>query len=59
MRAAVVDRYGDPSVLRLVDLDGPQPAVDEILARTRLTHVTFRDAQERRGICAETRSPAT
>jgi len=58
VRAVVVERYGDPSMLRLVEIDDPQPAADEVLVRVRLTNVNFRDVQERRGsYAARTRLP--
>ena len=58
MRAVVVDRYGPPSVLRVVEADDPKPAADEVLVRVRLTNVNFRDVQERRGsYAARTRLP--
>lgn len=58
MRAVVVERYGDPSVLRLAEVEAPRPAADEVLVRVRLTNVNFRDVQERRGsYAARTRLP--
>jgi len=49
MKAIVVERYGDPSVLRLVDAAPPRPGPGEVIVRVRMTNVNFRDEQERRG----------
>ena len=43
MRAVVHDRYGPPSVLRLEDVERPEPEKDEVLVRVRATTVTRTD----------------
>lgn len=43
MRAVVFDRYGPPEVLRLEDVERPDPKHDEVLIRVRATTVTRSD----------------
>ena len=43
MRAVVYERYGPPEVQRLVDVDRPTPAADELLVRVHATSVTRTD----------------
>jgi NADPH:quinone reductase-like Zn-dependent oxidoreductase len=43
MRAVVHDRYGPPEVLRVADVERPQPAQDEVLVRVYATTVTRTD----------------
>jgi NADPH:quinone reductase-like Zn-dependent oxidoreductase len=49
MRAAVLDRYGPPEVLRIEDVDRPVPAPDEILVRVHAATVNRNDCAWRRG----------
>ena len=49
MKAIVVERYGDPSVLQLADVAPPLAGPGEVIVRVRSTNVNFRDVQERRG----------
>lgn len=43
MKAVVYDEYGPPAVLRLDDVDRPEPKGDEILVRVHATTVTQTD----------------
>jgi NADPH:quinone reductase-like Zn-dependent oxidoreductase len=43
MRAVVHDRYGPPEVLRLEEVERPEPKEDEVLVRVRATTVTRTD----------------
>lgn len=47
MRAAVVDRYGAPEVVRVVEVPPPTPRADEVLVRVRAAAVTSGDARIR------------
>ncbi|PRX99593.1 NAD(P)-dependent alcohol dehydrogenase [Allonocardiopsis opalescens] len=47
MRAAVVDRYGPPGVVRVVEVPEPVHRADEILVRVRAAAVTAGDARIR------------
>ena len=47
MRAAVVDRYGPPEVVRIVELPRPEPRADEVLVRVNAVAVTSGDARIR------------
>lgn len=47
MRAAVVDRYGPPEVVRVADVPKPRPRPDEVLVRVRAVAVTSGDARIR------------
>jgi NADPH:quinone reductase-like Zn-dependent oxidoreductase len=43
MRAVVFDRYGPPEVLRLADVERPEPKDDEVLVRVHATTATRSD----------------
>ena len=43
MRAVVHDRYGPPDVLRLEEVERPEPAEDEVLVKVHATTVTRTD----------------
>jgi len=43
MRAAVHDRYGDPDVLRVEDVDRPVPAADDVLVEVHMSTVNRTD----------------
>jgi NADPH:quinone reductase-like Zn-dependent oxidoreductase len=47
MRAVVYDRYGPPDVLRLVDVEPPVPAADEVLVKVYATTVNRFDTATR------------
>lgn len=47
MRAAVVDRYGAPEVVRVAEVPRPVPRADEVLVRVRAVAVTSGDARIR------------
>ncbi len=47
MRAIVHDRYGPPDVLRIEDVERPQPKDDEVLVRVHATTVTQTDCHMR------------
>jgi NADPH:quinone reductase-like Zn-dependent oxidoreductase len=47
MRAAVVERYGPPEVVRIVELPTPRPAKGEVLVRVHAAAVTSADARIR------------
>ena len=47
MRAVVHDRYGEPEVLRLEDVERPVPKEDEVLVRIHATTVTRTDCHMR------------
>ena len=49
MRAAVVDRYGPPEVLRVGDVERPVPARGEVLVRVHAATVNRNDTAWRRG----------
>lgn len=48
MRAAVLDRYGQPEVLRIEEVDRPVPAPDEVLVRVHAATVNRNDCSWRR-----------
>jgi len=48
MRAVVHDRYGPPEVLRLEDVERPEPNDDEVLVKVHATTVTQTDCHMRR-----------
>ena len=48
MKAAVVEKYGKPEGLKVVDVEKPVPQADEILVKVHATTVTFGDAWLRR-----------
>jgi NADPH:quinone reductase-like Zn-dependent oxidoreductase len=43
MKAVVHDRYGPPEVLRIVEVERPEPAENEVLVKVRATTVTRSD----------------
>lgn len=47
MRAAVVDRYGPPDVVRIAEVTRPQPRPDEVVVRVAAAAVTSGDARIR------------
>ncbi len=49
MKAVVQDRYGAPDVLRLKEVDPPEPADGEVLVRARAASVNARDWHLMRG----------
>src|SRR5688572_14142119 len=49
MKRVIVDRYGGPEVLRVVDDDDPRPAAGEVHVRLLAAGVSFTDAQLRAG----------
>jgi len=49
MKRVIVDRYGGPEVLRLVEDDDPRPGVGEVRVRVLAAGVSFTDAQLRAG----------
>lgn len=49
MRRVVVDHYGGPEVLRVVEADDPRPGPGEVLVRVLAAGVSFTDAQLRAG----------
>lgn len=49
MRAAVVDRYGPPEVVRVIDVPAPTPGRGEVLVRVGAVAVSAGDARLRAG----------
>ena len=49
MRAAVLDRYGPPEVLRIEEVERPTPAANEVLVRVHAATVNRNDCAWRRG----------
>jgi NADPH2:quinone reductase len=49
MKRVIVDRYGGPEVLRVVEEDNPRPGVGEVAVRVLAAGVSFTDAQLRAG----------
>jgi NADPH:quinone reductase-like Zn-dependent oxidoreductase len=49
MKRVIVDHYGGPEVLRLVEEDAPRPGVGEVAVRVLAAGVSFTDAQLRAG----------
>lgn len=47
MRAAVVERYGPPEVVRVIDVPRPEPKAGEVLVRVAAVAVTSGDARIR------------
>jgi enoyl reductase len=58
VRAVVFDSYGPPSVLRIAEVDVPEPAAGQVRVRVRAAGVNPVDAKRRRGDFAST-APAT
>ena len=50
MKRVVVERYGGPEVLKVVDEDDPRPATGEVRVRVLAAGVSFSDALLRAGI---------
>jgi NADPH:quinone reductase-like Zn-dependent oxidoreductase len=51
MKRVIVDHFGGPEVLRVVDDAAPRPAHDEVRVRVLAAGVSFTDAQLRAGTC--------
>ncbi len=49
MKRVIVDHYGGPEVLTVVDCDAPQPRAGEVCVRMLAAGVSFTDAQLRAG----------
>jgi len=49
MKRVVVDRYGGPEVLGVVEEESPRPGPGEVLVRVLAAGVSFTDAQLRAG----------
>lgn len=49
MRAVVITKHGDPSVLSVVDVERPTPSPDEILVKVRATSLNRADLMQRMG----------
>src|SRR5678816_2829527 len=49
MQRVVVDRYGGPGVLKVVDEDAPRPGEGEVRVRVLAAGVSFTDSQLRAG----------
>jgi NADPH2:quinone reductase len=49
MKRVIVDRYGGPEVLRVLDDEDPRPATGEVRVRVLAAGVSFTDAQLRAG----------
>jgi NADPH2:quinone reductase len=49
MKRVVVDRFGGPEVLRVVEDETPRPASGEVRARVLVAGVSFTDAQRPAG----------
>ena len=47
MKAVVQDRYGSPDVLRIEEVERPEPKDDEVLIRVRASTVTQTDTHAR------------
>lgn len=50
MRAVVITKHGDPSVLSVVDVERPKPKTDEILVKVLATSLNRADLMQRRGL---------
>ena len=49
MKRVIIDHYGGPEVLKVVDDDAPQPGADEVCVRVLAAGVSFTDSQLRAG----------
>ena len=49
MKRVIVDHYGGPEVLKLVDGDTPRPGTGEVGVRVLAAGVSFTDSQLRAG----------
>ena len=49
MKRVVVDRYGGPEVLKVIEDDDPRPGPGEVRVRVLAAGVSFTDAQLRAG----------
>ena len=49
MRAVLLERFGPPENLKVVDLPLPEPAEDEVLIKVQAAGIVFADTQMRRG----------
>lgn len=49
MRAVVITNHGDPSVLKVVDVEKPEPKSSEILVKIRATSLNRADLMQRMG----------
>jgi len=49
MKRVVVDRYGGPDVLKVVEADDPSPGAGEVCVKVLATGVSFTDSQLRAG----------
>ena len=58
MQAVVVHETGGPEVLRLEDVDPPQPGADQVLIRVRAASVNPVDYKQRSGDYGELQPPA-
>jgi len=50
MRAVVITKHGDPSVLKVVDVEKPEPKSSEILVKIRATSLNRADLMQRMGL---------
>lgn len=50
MRAAVIDRYGSPDVIRIAEVPRPAPGAGDVLVRVVATSVNPVDCKQRQGI---------
>lgn len=50
MRAVVITNHGDPSVLKVVDVEKPEPKSSEILVKIRATSLNRADLMQRMGL---------
>jgi NADPH:quinone reductase-like Zn-dependent oxidoreductase len=57
MKAAVFEEFGGPDVLRIVEIDRPEPASGEVLLRVRAAAMNHLDLWVRRGLPIETTMP--
>src|SRR6478735_2087935 len=49
MKRVVIDRFGGPEVLQVVEVDDPRPGPGEVMVRVLAAGVSFTDAQLRAG----------